>query len=141
MQEKAREKIEQEEVKIPGAEELRLCLTVWLRYDAAAAELILDNKKSMEKCFEFMKNKARPKAVNGCYQPGREEAMSWILEFYGVSAERAQELIEGGLMYAVIQEEASRWAPFGQKAEPVKAEPPKPQAPAGDIFSDMLDDL
>lgn len=137
----ALKKIEAE--KGHNLDELRDMLSVWARYaPEKAPALILATDKSMEKCLDFMKSKAKPKAKNGCYHPKPEEALAWVLEYYGLTADEAQAEIEGGLMYAIMKEEAERWKPFEDRAQLTPApEIPKPQTPAEDIFGGMLDDL
>ena len=143
MNRQALEKINNEKLDIgDNGDELRLCLSVWINCDPAAPARVLDAGKTLKGCFQHMTNNARKKQKCGCYHPSREEALDWILEYYGVKKDRRQEIIENGLMYSIIQEEASRWQPF-TKSSP-EPEPPKPQTPApptDDLFAGLMDDL
>ena len=143
MNRQALEKINNEKLDIgDNGDELRLCLSVWINCDPEAPARVLDAGKTLKGCFQHMTNNARKKQKVGCYNPSREEALDWILEYYGVKKDRRQEIIENGLMYSIIQEEASRWQPF-TKSSP-EPEPPKPQTPAppaDDLFAGLMDDL
>lgn len=143
MNRQALEKINNEKLDIgDNGDELRLCLSVWINCDPEAPGRVLNAGKTLKGCFQHMTNNARKKQKGGCYHPSREEALDWILEYYGVKKDRRQEIIENGLMYSIIQEEASRWQPF-TKSSP-EPEPPKPQTPApptDDLFAGLMDDL
>lgn len=143
MNRQALEKINNEKLDIgDNGDELRLCLSVWINCDPEAPGRVLDAGKTLKGCFQHMTNNARKKQKGGCYHPSREEALDWILEYFGVKKDRRQEIIENGLMYSIIQEEASRWQPF-TKSSP-EPEPPKPQTPASqtdDLFAGLMDDL
>lgn len=142
MKEEALKKIakEKEAIGMASADSMELIISVWISRHPAAAQDVLDEKKTLSGCLEFMKSKAKPKAVRGCYEPKQEEAVAWILEYYGLTPEQAQAEIENGLMFAILMEEADRWRPFENSPA---AEPPKPQATAAvaDLFGGMLDDL
>lgn len=146
MNKEALNKINKEEVDIgDNGDELRLCLSVWINCDPQAPALVLDTSKTLKGCIAHMTAHARKKQKGGCYHPSREEALDWILEYYGVEKDRRQEIIENGLMYSILQEESSRWQPF-DKATVSPAEPPKPQTPApqsDDLFAGLglMDDL
>ena len=144
MNRQALEKINNEKLDIgDNGDELRLCLSVWINCDPEAPARVLDAGKTLKGCFQHMTECARKKQKGGCYHPSREEALDWILEYFGVEKDRRQEIIENGLMYSIIQEEASRWQPF-TKSSPAPADPPKPQAPApqsDDLFAGLMDDL
>lgn len=49
------------------------------------AEKVLDNKLSLEKCADFVKNKAKSSAVNGCAMVEDMVVYSWVREYYGLS--------------------------------------------------------
>lgn len=50
----------------------------------AVADKILDDKKELEKCFEFSKDRFKKKAVKGCAMVEDEEAYEVIREYYGI---------------------------------------------------------
>ena len=114
----AKKKIEAERKKAkPESAESSILdfLDVWLEYQPEAATLLTASGKTPAGAYGFMRQKA---AKNHQKCAADEEAMVWILEYYGAADPRG--LIEGGLMYACIQAKAEKWRPYGAN----------PQAPA-----------
>lgn len=133
-------KIEAEEAGAFG-EDIRLIVEVWIKHDDAAASMVekileAEKESSLKRCLDFMKGKAKKKAVQGCYHPEDAEAAGWILEFYGEQS--PQKKLEEGLMYAIIMEKAERFKPYGvQRQEAIKMEPEKKE----DLLGVSMDDL
>ena len=133
-------KIEAEEAGAFG-EDIRLIVEVWIKHDDAAASMVekileAEKESSLKRCLDFMKGKAKTKAVKGCYHPEDAEAAGWILEFYGEQS--PQKKLEEGLMYAIFMEKTERFKPYGvQRQEAIKMEAEKKE----DLLGVSMDDL
>lgn len=139
MLEEAKKKINEEDMKSPyreALEKIRLIVDGWLDYDTSAAELVMDKDKTIHGAYMAMREAARDKAKNSEYCMDSEEALYCILEYFGLTHERALGLIEGGFMFYLMQKFSETWKPYETKA-------PKPQtsAPASAGLDVSLEDL
>ena len=139
MLEEAKKKINGEDMKGPyreTLEKIRLIVDGWLDYDESAAELVVNKDKTIHGAYMAMREAAHEKADCGSYCMDGAESVGLILEYFGVSKNKAQELIEGGLMFYLMQRAVEAWKPYEAKA-------PNPQtsAPASAGLNVSLEDL
>lgn len=127
---KAREKLEQEKLTAGSAQDKikEFCL-LWLEVSDKAAELILTNGKTVAEAYSFMREKASQKRSGAscvCIPP--EEAAEFILEYFGMKKDEAQQELEHGLMYQLMIAASKKFKPYGM-TEPA-IENPHPVAEA-----------
>ena len=113
MKEKAIAKIEAETLTGIG-EPIREIVKIWLDYSPEAAALVCAADKSCKDCVKYHTDKARKKAKGGSYNSSPEEEVQWTLEYFGVSEDEAQALVEGGLLYEIKLAELKKRAPYGR---------------------------
>ncbi len=110
----ARTKIELEDTEKFRAEcgdQIPKFLLSWLDYDDNAAALIAAGEKTLYGAFEAIRDYASKHKTGSCAYVPPEKAMELVLEYFG--QEEPQAVIEGGLMYKVMMDEASRFKPYG----------------------------
>lgn len=110
----ARTKIELEDTEKFRAEcgdQIPKFLLSWLDYDDNAAVLIAAGEKTLYGAFEAIRDYASKHKTGNCAYVPPEKAMELVLEYFG--QEEPQAVIEGGLMYKVMMDEAARFKPYG----------------------------
>lgn len=136
MLEEAKKKINGEDAG-GSLERVRFIVDGWLDYDESAAELVMNKDKTLHGVYRAMADTARKKAKNSEYCMDNEEALYCILEYFGLTHERAMELIEGGFMFFLMQRFTDTWKPYEAKASN-----PQTSAPAsGGGLNISLEDL
>lgn len=140
MLEEAKKKINGENLEgslRESLEKIRFIIDGWLDYDESAAELVMNQEKSINGAYQAMRKEAQANAKNNAYCMDGAESVRLILEYFGVSKDKAQELIEGGLMFCLMQRAVETWKPYDPKA--LK---PQTSAPAsGGGLNISLEDL
>ena len=109
---KARQKIEAETTDTESyTGQIGMMLLSWIDYADNAAELILTDGKTIKGAFEAIRDYASVHRTGNyaCVPPTK--AMELILKYFG--QEEPQAVIEGGLMYKVMTDEAARFKPYG----------------------------
>jgi hypothetical protein len=109
---KARQKIEAETTDTESyTGQIGMMLLSWIDYADNAAELILTDGKTIKGAFEAIRDYASVHRTGNyaCVPPTK--AMELVLEYFG--QEEPQAVIEGGLMYKVMTDEAARFKPYG----------------------------
>lgn len=109
---KARQKIEAETTDTDSyTGQIGMMLLSWIDYADNAAELILTDGKTIKGAFEAIRDYASVHRTGNyaCVPPTK--AMELILKYFG--QEEPQAVIEGGLMYKVMTDEAARFKPYG----------------------------
>lgn len=109
---KARQKIEAETTDTDSyTGQIGMMLLSWIDYADNAAELILTDGKTIKGAFEAIRDYASVHRTGNyaCIPPTK--AMELILKYFG--QEEPQAVIEGGLMYKVMTDEAARFKPYG----------------------------
>jgi len=109
---KARQKIEAETTDTDSyTGQIGMMLLSWIDYADNAAELILTDGKTVKGAFEAIRDYASVHRTGNyaCVPPTK--AMELILKYFG--QEEPQAVIEGGLMYKVMTDEAARFKPYG----------------------------
>lgn len=93
----------------------------------ALTEKINSGKKTMAGCFDYIKNEAKKKAVNGCACIEDQEVYGWAIHFFEEDAIKEGE----------IKQRAAVYEPEPKKPEPKKPEPKKKDDLDGqlDLFS------
>lgn len=139
MLEEAKKKINEENLEgslHESLEKIRLIIDGWLDYDESAAELVMNQEKSINGAYQAMRKEAQANAKSNAYCMDGAESVRLILEYFGVSKDKAQELIEGGLMFYLMQRFMDMWKPYEAKV-------PNPQtsAPASAGLNVSLEDL
>ena len=110
----ARTKIELEDTEKFRAEcgdQIPKFLLSWLDYDDNAAVLIAAGEKTLYGAFKAIRDYASKHKTGNCAYVPPEKAMELVLEYFG--QEEPQAVIEGGLMYKVMMDEAARFKPYG----------------------------
>ena len=110
----ARTKIELEDTEKFRAEcgdQIPKFLLSWLDYDDNAAVLIAAGEKTLYGAFKAIRDYASKHKAGSCAYVPPEKAMELVLEYFG--QEEPQAVIEGGLMYKVMMDEAARFKPYG----------------------------
>ena len=106
-------KIDAENIKHGSPEDITQQLVIaWAGYDCNAIDLILDKKKNIADCYKHIRNMAKKLRLSEVNENPAKE-VEWMLDYYGISSEKAREMIESGLMYAVFQKMASPWETSG----------------------------
>lgn len=108
----ARQKIEAETTDTESyTGQIGMMLLSWIDYADNAAELILTDGKTIKGAFEAIRDYASVHRTGNyaCVPPTK--AMELILKYFG--QEEPQAVIEGGLMYKVMTDEAARFKPYG----------------------------
>lgn len=125
MIEKAKNKIQSENLKGPEAEVQQMILC-WLECDDRAAGMVLQKGKTVKGAYKAMKDAASKKSRNtvACINP--QEAMAIVLEYFGMDKKQAEAEIEDSLMYRIIMAYSKTWQPYS--AQEVKTENPQPAA-------------
>ncbi len=111
---KARQKVEAETTDTDSyTGQIGMMLLSWIDYADNAAELILTDGKTVKGAFEAIREYARAHSTRNyaCVPPTK--AMELILEYFG--QEEPQAVIEGGLMYKVMMDEAAKFKPYGME--------------------------
>ena len=119
----ARTKIELEDTEKFRAEcgdQIPKFLLSWLDYDDNAAVLIAAGEKTLYGAFEAIRDYASKHKTGNCAYVPPEKAMELVLEYFG--QEEPQAVIEGGLMYKVMMDEAARFKPYGTETPKSEAE-------------------
>ncbi len=122
----ARTKIELEDTEKFRAEcgdQIPKFLLSWLDYDDNAAVLIAAGEKTLYGAFKAIRDYASKYKVGSCAYVPPEKAMELVLEYFG--QEEPQAVIEGGLMYKVMMDEAARFKPYGTEMPKSEAETTK----------------
>lgn len=112
IKEKARKKVEAEITNTDDyTGKIGMILLSWIEYADNAAGLILTEGKTVRGAFEAMKDYASKHKEGGfaCIAP--QKALEIILEYFGQPD--PQSIIEGGLMYRAMMDEAARFKPYG----------------------------
>lgn len=118
---KARQKIEAETTDTDSyTGQIGMMLLSWIDYADNAAELILTDGKTIKGAFEAVREYASAHRTGNyaCVPPTK--AMELILKYFG--QEEPQAVIEGGLMYKVMMDEAARFKPYGTETPKSEAE-------------------
>ena len=146
MQEKAMQKIDKESGEADSVTgEIGLFLSSWVGFDARAAALVLNEKKSIKEAYEKMEAQACKKKKSNQYTMTPIEAGDIILTYFGCP--NSQEILEGGLMYAMLMARAERLKPYGVDVthETPAVNPQTPakiiEATAGGISTSLADFL
>ncbi len=111
---KARQKIEAETTDTDSyTGQIGMMLLSWIDYADNAAELILTDGKTIKGAFEAIRDYASKHKTDNyaCVAPAK--SMELVLEYFGQTDPQA--IIEGGLMYKVMMDEAERFKPYGTK--------------------------
>lgn len=119
----ARTKIELEDTEKFRAEcgdQIPKFLLSWLDYDDNAAVLIAAGEKTLYGAFKAIRDYASKHKAGSCAYVPPEKAMELVLEYFG--QEEPQAVIEGGLMYKVMMDEAARFKPYGTETPESEAE-------------------
>ena len=119
----ARTKIELEDTEKFRAEcgdQIPKFLLSWLDYDDNAAVLIAAGEKTLYGAFKAIRDYASKHKTGSCAYVPPEKAMELVLEYFG--QEEPQAVIEGGLMYKVMMDEAARFKPYGTETPKSEAE-------------------
>ncbi len=119
----ARTKIELEDTEKFRAEcgdQIPKFLLSWLDYDDNAAVLIAAGEKTLYGAFKAIRDYASKHKTGSCAYVPSEKAMELVLEYFG--QEEPQAVIEGGLMYKVMMDEAARFKPYGTETPKSEAE-------------------
>lgn len=119
----ARTKIELEDTEKFRAEcgdQIPKFLLSWLDYDDNAAVLIAAGEKTLYGAFKAIRDYASKHKTGSCAYVPPEKAMELVLEYFG--QEEPQAVIEGGLMYKVMMDEAARFKPYGTEMPKSEAE-------------------
>ena len=122
----ARTKIELEDTEKFRAEcgdQIPKFLLSWLDYDDNAAVLIAAGEKTLYGAFKAIRDYASKHKAGSCAYVPPEKAMELVLEYFG--QEEPQAVIEGGLMYKVMMDEAARFKPYGTEMPKNEAETTK----------------
>ena len=118
---KARQKIEAETTDTESyTGQIGMMLLSWIDYADNAAELILTDGKTIKGAFEAIRDYASVHRTGNyaCVPPTK--AMELTLKYFG--QEEPQAVIEGGLMYKVMTDEAARFKPYGTETPKSEAE-------------------
>ena len=125
---KAKEKLEAESFQhgTPQDAIRSMCLE-WLEWavahDTKAVELLADAAKDTEGAYKAMENFARNKKGKGnCVKLEPLEAMTCVMEYYGIAPGDAHNQLEAGLMYHLMMAECRKYKPYGADEQP-KATP------------------
>lgn len=120
MIEKAKEKLLAEDIKHDTPEDMaRNLILGWLEYQPETAALLINNKDvSVAKCYAHIKKQARA-LKSSEVNAGPTQEVEWMLDYFGIEKDEAQNLIEGGLMYAIFQAMSKPWQPY-QRKDPKK---------------------
>ena len=119
----ARTKIELEDTEKFRAEcgdQIPKFLLSWLDYDDNAAVLIAAGEKTLYGAFKAIRDYASKHKTGNCAYVPPEKAMELVLEYFG--QEEPQAVIEGGLMYKVMMDEAARFKPYGTETPKIGTE-------------------
>lgn len=132
---KAKEKLEAESFQHGTPQDVirGICLE-WLEWavanDAKAVELMADDDKNTKGAYVFMENFARnygfmdnlahnkkgrtdcKKGRTGCVKLEPLEAMTCIMEYYGINKNTAHQQLESGLMYHLMMAECRKYKPY-----------------------------
>ena len=140
MIEKAKNKIQSENLKGPEAEVQQMILC-WLECDDRAAGMVLQEGKTAAGAYEAIKTAARKKSRNtaACVNP--PEAMAIVLEYFGMDRQQAEAEIEDSLMYRIIMAYSKTWQPYAaQGGKNEKTQPAADSAKGGlDLSSFSLE--
>lgn len=116
---KAKEKLETENFQhgTPQDAIRGMCLE-WLEWavahDTKAVELLADAAKDTEGAYKAMENFARNKKGKGnCVKLEPLEAMTCVMEYYGIAPGDAHNQLEAGLMYHLMMAECRKYKPYG----------------------------
>lgn len=138
MVEKARKKLTDENIKHGTPEDkARQLIEGWLDYAREPAAKLILEKGSAKECFEHIRNKTRGLGGNAVAVT-LEQSVEWVLDYYGIDKNKAQNMIEGGLMYAIYTSISNQWKPY-QASVPISA---ADKAPKKNTFKPVsLEDL
>ena len=94
-----------------------MCLE-WLEWartnDTKAVELLADAAKDTKGAYNAMENFARNKKGKGnCVKLEPLEAMTCVMEYYGIAPGDAHNQLEAGLMYHLMMAECRKYKPYG----------------------------
>ena len=126
--EKAKVKLEAESFQHGTPEDaIRSMCLEWLEWavahDTKAVELLADAAKDTEGAYKAMENFARNKKGKGnCVKLEPLEAMTCVMEYYGIAPGDAHNQLEAGLMYHLMMAECRKYKPYGAD-EQAKATP------------------
>ena len=130
---KAKEKLEAENFQhgTPQDAICSMCLE-WLEWartnDTKAVELLADAAKDTKGAYNAMENFARNKKGKGnCVKLEPLEAMTCVMEYYGIAPGDAHNQLEAGLMYHLMMAEFRKYKPYGAD-EQVTEIAPAPEA-------------
>ena len=117
--EKAKTKLEAESFQHGTPEDAirGMCLE-WLEWartnDTKAVELLADAAKDTKGAYNAMENFARNKKGKGnCVKLEPLEAMTCVMEYYGIAPGDAHNQLEAGLMYHLMMAECRKYKPYG----------------------------
>lgn len=131
--EKAKVKLEAESFQHGTPEDaIRSMCLEWLEWavahDTKAVELLADAAKDTEGAYKAMENFARNKKGKGnCVKLEPLEAMTCVMEYYGIAPGDAHNQLEAGLMYHLMMAECRKYKPYGAD-EQVTEIAPAPEA-------------
>ena len=117
--EKAKVKLEAESFQHGTPEDaIRSMCLEWLEWavahDTKAVELLADAAKDTEGAYKAMENFARNKKGKGnCVKLEPLEAMTCVMEYYGIAPGDAHNQLEAGLMYHLMMAECRKYKPYG----------------------------
>ena len=139
---KAKEKLEAESFRHGTPEDVirGMCIE-WLEWavahDTKAVELLADAAKDTEGAYNAMENFARNKKGKGnCVKLEPLEAMTCVMEYYGIAPGDAHNQLEAGLMYHLMMAECRKYKPYGAD-EQVTEIAPAPEAAKATPVTDL----
>lgn len=94
-------------------------------YSDEIAEKIAKKKSPAKEGVEFLRSIASKERTSGSAVIGGDLAVKLLMESIGFSKSDAEALVEGGLMYALIQKKMAKWKPY--EAGAVEAPEQKPE--------------
>ena len=126
---KAREKMEQENITAGGAKDrVREILLLWLEASPdEAAELMLKKGKTVGEAYTAMReNASKNRGSASCVCTPPEEAIGIVLEYFGMKD--VQQKLEHGLLYKMMIAASKKFRPYGMTESAI--ENPHPVAEA-----------
>ena len=139
---KAKEKLDAENFQhgTPQDTIRSMCLE-WLEWartnDTKAVELLADAAKDTKGAYNAMENFARNKKGKGnCVKLEPLEAMTCIMEYYGVDKNTAHQQLESGLMYHLMMAECKKYKSYGADEQATETAP-EPEATKATPVSDL----
>ena len=133
--EKAKVKLEAESFQHGTPEDaIRSMCLEWLEWavahDTKAVELLADAAKDTEGAYKAMENFARNKKGKGnCVKLEPLEAMTCVMEYYGIAPGDAHNQLEAGLMYHLMMVECKKYKPYGVDEQAANTAPASASAP------------